>query len=291
MAAVTAGTLLTLDELRHLRRISSVRGALLVLHAWATIAAAMIVYVVWPSLLTWLAAAVVIGARQLGLLILMHEAAHWLLFSRGALNTWIGTWICGAPVGDGDLPSYRRRHHLHHRHTQQVDDPDLALAAACVASRRALSLAIFRDLAGWTALSSIFQRRTWRQLRRPLACNAVLFGALAAVGHWELYVVLWLVPRATWFHVVARLRMIAEHANVGSDEDPLRNARTTRAGLLARTLLAPYWVNYHLEHHLMVFVPCWKLRRAHTLLLDKGHGARMEVSGSYLDVLRRLTPS
>jgi fatty acid desaturase len=60
-----------------------------------------------------------------------------------------------------------------------------------------------------------------------------------------------------------------------------------RAGPLARAFLAPYWVNYHLEHHLLTFVPCWKLRRAHALLLAKGYAPRMELAGSYLDVIRR----
>jgi fatty acid desaturase len=86
-----------------------------------------------------------------------------------------------------------------------------------------------------------------------------------------------------------RLRNIAEHAMVPDDGDPLRNARTTRAGLLARVFLAPYWVNYHLEHHLLVFVPCWKLRRAHALLRAKGYHARMEIAAGYRDVLQRAS--
>ena len=44
--------------------------------------------------------------------------------------------------------------------------------------------------------------------------------------------------------------------------DPLRNTRTTRATPLARLLVAPYFVNYHLEHHLFLFVPCWRLPAA-----------------------------
>ena len=61
------------------------------------------------------------------------------------------------------------------------------------------------------------------------------------------------------------------------------------AGPLARAFLAPYWVNYHLEHHLFVFVPCWKLRQAHALLLAKGYGPRMELARGYVDVVRRVT--
>ena len=57
---------------------------------------------------------------------------------------------------------------------------------------------------------------------------------------------LWVLPPVTWYPLVTRVR-----------DDPLRNTRSTAAGLLARVFLAPYWVNYHLEqHHLLVFVPC-----------------------------------
>ena len=55
------------------------------------------------------------------------------------------------------------------------------------------------------------------------------------------------------------------------------------------TLPEHQWVNYHLEHHLMVFVPCWKLRQVHAILLAKGYGPRMEMASSYLDVIRHAT--
>jgi fatty acid desaturase len=119
----------------------------------------------------------------------------------------------------------------------------------------------------------------------------VLLAGLTALGHWELYLLLWLVPLATWYQLVTRVRDIAEHALASEDDDPLRNTRTVLAGFLARTFVAPYWVNYHLEHHLLVFVPCWKLREAHALLVAKGYRPRMEVSPSYAAVIRRATSS
>ena len=288
---VTAGDLLTLPELQDLRARSARRGAALVLHAWAVIAGAMLLYVAWPSALTLGAAVVVIGGRQLGLAVLMHEASHWLLFPGQAANNRIGSWLCAGPVWS-DLPAYRRHHHRHHRHTQQPEDPDLALTAAVPKTRGALLWAVARDLVGWTAAARVAGWRPaagWRGLGRPLAANAVVAGSLAAAGHWPLYVLLWLLPLATWYQLGTRLRNISEHAMVPDGDDPLRNARTTVAGVLARALLAPYWVHHHLEHHLLVFVPCWRLRDAHALLLAKGHGPRMEVAPGYLDVLRRAT--
>ena len=63
-------------------------------------------------------------------------------------------------------------------------------------------------------------------------------------------------------------------------------ARTQRGWLKN---IVSYSMFFHLEHHLFVFVPCWRLRGVHALLLAKGLGARMEVASGYLEVLRRVT--
>jgi fatty acid desaturase len=294
---LTAGDVLTLDELRHLRRASALRGTGLVLHAWGVIAAATVLYAWWPTPLVLLAAGAVIGSRQLGLAVLMHEGGHWLLFPRSRVNTEVARWLCAFPIWS-DLGRYRRRHHLHHRYTQQPDDPDLDAAGSYSMSRRALVGAALRDLGGWTFMAGVLTwpgwrepRMLWPRLGGPLASNAVILGALCMIGHGELYVLLWLLPLATWYQLVTRLRSVAEHAVVRDEVDPLRNTRTTAAGPLARALLAPYWVNYHLEHHLLIFVPCWKLPQAHALLLAKGYGPRMEMASSYRAVLSRATGS
>lgn len=96
---VTAGDLLTLEELGHFRRTSTRRGVCLVLHAWGVIAGAIALYLLWPSGLTLGLAVLVIGTRQLGLMVLMHETAHGLLFRQGRLNTSVGTWLCAGPLG------------------------------------------------------------------------------------------------------------------------------------------------------------------------------------------------
>ena len=150
-----------------------------------------------------------------------------------------------------------------------------------------------RDLTGRTA----YQRRR-EQFRGGLARLPVAIvrgqpdavsAALAAAGYWWLYPLLWLVPLATWYQLVSRIRNIAEHAVVPDNDDPLRNTRTTRANSLERLLVAPYWVNYHLEHHLFMFVPCWRLPAAHRALLAAGLGERMEIQPGYGAVLKRAT--
>ena len=291
-APLTAGDVLTLAELRDLRRTCSLRGAALIGHAWLVIAGAVALYAAWPSWITLAVAILVIGGRQLGLAVLMHEAAHWLLFPTHRANTRVGAWLCAHPVG-GELRAYRRRHHLHHRHTGGPDDPDLTPDGA--ATPRAFWLGVLRDLTGLTACAWLLRQRPWRtdapRLRGALAANAALLVTFAALGSWTLYVWLWLVPLATWYALGLRLRQLAEHGGLVDDGDPLRGARTTAAGWLARALLAPYWVNHHLEHHLLVFVPCWRLRDAHRLLLARGYGARMALAPSYAALVQRATAS
>jgi fatty acid desaturase len=299
----TARTVFTPDEIRRLSQRSDWMGAYLVLHAWALIAAAMALVVWLPNPLTFLVAVMVIGGRQLGLAILMHDAAHGLLFRTRRLNEFAGQWLCAFPVGT-DLHLYRPYHLKHHRFTQQADDPDLVLSAPFPISRQSLRRKIWRDITGNTGLTRRKQQimATWGEAGLPWAerwtrlqqgglvgfviTNALMWAAMSAIGLWWLYPALWLLPLLTWYQLVSRIRNIAEHAVVPDNDDALRNTRTTYANPLARLLLAPYWVNYHLEHHLLLSLPCWKLPAAHRVLLAKGLRDQMEVQESYLDVLR-----
>jgi fatty acid desaturase len=137
-----------------------------------------------------------------------------------------------------------------------------------------------------------FARRAahfWEKLGPQLATNAVLFAGLAAAGVWWAYPLLWLLPLLTWQMVITRIRNIAEHAVVPDSSDPLRNTRTTRANFFERLFIAPYYVNYHLEHHLLFYVPCYNLPRVHRILSESRYADRMEVQPNYATVMRLAT--
>ncbi|MEI9885162.1 MAG: hypothetical protein WDN08_01470 [Rhizomicrobium sp.] len=82
------------DEMAGVRGRSDLKGLWCVFHAWAVIGLAMAAYALWPNPLSFLAAVVVIGSRQLGLAILMHDAAHGVLMKTRWLNEWVGDWLC-----------------------------------------------------------------------------------------------------------------------------------------------------------------------------------------------------
>lgn len=295
------------EEWAPLAARSSWFGLWLVAHAWLTILAAGALFVVFPNPLTFVFAVMVIGARQLGLAILMHEAAHGCLHPNIKVNDWVGNWLCGAPT-NGDLLRYRDYHLQHHKFAQQSEDPDLGLSKPFPTTRHSLRRKIVRDLTGQTffkqrikpTIDAFAQGRKkgvpagkiakgvlnfWKPF---LITNGVLIVATTAAGYWWAWPVLWLIPMATWYPLVTRLRNIAEHALVGENQpDPLRHARTTRAGPIARLLIAPYYVNYHCEHHMFMHVPCWSLPKAHRMLKQKGVLDRMLYEpGGYVTVLK-----
>ena len=242
-----------------------------------------------------LLAVMIVGARQLGLGILMHDAAHGLLFHDRRINDWVGNWLCAYPQLL-DLDIYRPYHFEHHRKTQQPDDPDLPLSAKFPVSRASFLRKSLRDLSGVTffrqyraAMDSPTRPADGgakRGLAKPLLANLALLAVLTAVGKPHYYLMFWALPLATWRMWVTRLRNIAEHAVVRDNNDPLLHARTTIANPLERLFIAPYYVTYHLEHHLYMWIPCYNLPKAHKLFRQKGLEPRMEVRRGYADVLR-----
>ena len=82
---------------------------------------------------------------------------------------------------------------------------------------------------------------------------------------------LWAVAYMTVFMFIIRVRQIAEHAAVPDlfDPDSRLNTRTIDAPWWQRMIFAPCCVNFHLEHHFMASVPCYKLRELRQLLRNR----------------------
>jgi len=89
-----------------------------------------------------------------------------------------------------------------------------------------------------------------------------------------MYVLLWLLPLVTVLQPILRLRAVFEHGAVQDLSSPLTAARSnltsgSPGNWLARVLVFPHHVNYHLEHHLYPAVPHYHLPRLHRLLQQK----------------------
>ena len=296
--------LVSSSQKNSLRKRSNLIGVGLVLHAWGIIAISAWVTVIAPNIFTFLFAGMLIGSRQLGLLILMHDAAHGLLFKSPKLNYLFGQWVCGLPML-ADLRTYRAYHLKHHKHVLTKRDPDLVLTGHYPISRASLKRKLLRDIAGKSGVSQrTYQFRNaigrkfeknidywasfWRKMGRSLFCNLIIFFCMFSFGPWWLYFTCWLIPLLTWYQLVLRLRNIAEHAAVKGN-DPFNIARSVEANLLEKIFIAPYWVHYHLEHHLVMWVPCYRLPQLNKFLHENGYTKKLKKTKGYLNVLREVT--
>lgn len=295
---------LTRDEVRALTRLRPWRACLSLAVDWGLIAAAFALVARWPNPLTVLVALAVVGGRQLGLAVLMHEAAHRTLFRRRRLNDLVGNWLCAYPVW-GDLHPYRAYHLQHHAHTWTAADPDLGLATPFPVSRASLRRKVWRDLSGqtgWKRFRATLRRdlgRSRGRVRRgedagPRALlgvtvtNGALLGLLTLAGHPALYL-LWVGAWFTTYSLAMRIRAIAEHAVPLDPTTELGQTRTTLASWWERLLVAPNRVNFHLEHHLLPAVPHYALPRMHRLLRERGVLADACVARGYRTVLAAAT--
>jgi fatty acid desaturase len=291
---------LTREEIQELRAMTDWRSWGSLVMDWGIVFASFALVACVPHVLTILVALALIGGRQLGLSVLMHEAAHRTLFRNRALNDWAGNWLCAYPVWS-DIGPYRRYHLQHHAKNWTAEDPDLNLATPFPITKASMRRKIWRDLSGqtaWKRVKYVLKRDLgglsvqqfggngrWRNLLGVAITNLVLLGLLTAVGHPVLYL-LWAGAWFTAHHLIIRFRSIAEHAMITDPTDPLRNTRTTLARWWERLLLAPNYVNYHLEHHLVMTVPHYNLARMHRMLRERGALEGACVANGYVGVLK-----
>lgn len=244
----------------------------LVLGNWLCIAIILATVAAWPNPLTIVVAIVLLAGRQLGLSVLMHDCGHRTLFHTPALNDHVGQWLCALPVLN-DQPSYARGHLQHHRRAGTPEDPDLPNYGAYPVSGESFRRKVLRDLTGQTGfklLASIVRGAAGIMSRenpedsfifiKQLLVQLALFLILFAFGVGWTYC-LWAIAYLTFFMLIVRIRQVAEHAAVPNqfDTDVRKNTRTVEAPWWQRLVFAPFGVNFHMEHHFMASVPCYKL--------------------------------
>ncbi|MEM7135618.1 MAG: fatty acid desaturase family protein [Myxococcota bacterium] len=303
----------TKEEIKELRQHSDWHGWLTLVTDYGMIAASMALVAYVPNVWTVLLALVVIGTRQLGLAVILHEASHRTLFNNRKLNDWVGNWLAAYPIYIS-MDMYRPHHLDHHGKTWGDTDPDRELADGFPVSKASMARKVLRDLLGVTGLKQLIGTSyvAYRVIRRQevgqgtlpmrldrdrvirmvvgtVVTNAVLFGVLWALGHPLLYL-LWFGAWLTTNKLVVRLRSMAEHSAVPSPHpgDPFGNTRTTLTSWWERVLLAPHHVGYHLEHHLVITIPYYKLPRFHRMLGERGLLDNACVEQGYVRVLGKM---
>ncbi|MFO7562813.1 MAG: fatty acid desaturase family protein [Enhygromyxa sp.] len=239
-----------------------------------------------------------IGSRQQGLLVLMHEASHAKLLTDQAQNDRIGEFVLAWPLLFSML-AYRANHIAHHDHLNSADDPDWrryrdprspeARDWRFPRPARETWRLLLRDLCGLNVIQQIARMRRlfrprdhrsasdklgacervelpqrWR-IARALVYVAIL--ALAVVtGLWKPLIGYWIIPALTSLKALIRLRQLVGHFAVhGAD-----GLRTTLCGPLERFLVAPHNIGFHTEHHLYPEVAWHRLPELHRRMRRRG---------------------
>ncbi len=290
---------LSSEERLYFTQKNNTRAFLMLLGTWGSIFAIFSVVYLWTNPFSIVLAIVLLAGRQLGLAVLMHDCGHNIFFETKKLNQFVGQWFCANPVLQG-LPSYAKGHLNHHKLAGTEADPDLNNYRNYPIDQASFRRKVQRDLTGKTGfkllryvLSSAlgFFSKDSREFARPFVQELLvqaLFVAILSLTMSPYLYVLWMVSWLTVYVFIVRFRQIAEHASVTDlfDRDPRKNTRTTIPNWLERVFIAPNFVNYHLEHHFMASVPCYKLAQLHRLLKSRGAYADTKIAYGYRQVLR-----
>ena len=283
------------EVVSRLTRRSAWRASLAVLHDVTVLAAAIgTAMYFWPNPIIVILAILVIGTRQHALVVIAHDAAHYLLYENRLLNEVVGR-AC-AMVQGLSMCTYRVIHRLHHNNLYGALDPDTALHGGYPRGRAYLIRKLLKDLSGLTAwktyayflggapalntATNVAVRPlddTSEKLRAEAKHdrNAVIFfhGSLLLVftlsGYLLQYLVLWVLPLVTVVQAILRLRAIAEHGATTDFSSPLTAARTNVAPVWLAWLVFPHHVNYHIEHHLYASVPHYNLPALHREMMNQ----------------------
>ncbi len=313
---MNAKDIFTEEEIRLLLAKSDWLGTWEVLKNWLWIAFALMIVALFPNPLTIILALFIIGGKQLGCAIIMHDAAHYSLFKNKKLNKIVGNW-CGAYPIWHNVEQYRPYHLQHHRSNGTSEDPDLKLALNYPVTLKSFIRKIARDLSGVSGVKgqlgvlamhlgylkynlagvveylgnstdSLGRRflHYWKYLKGTILFNGLFFAFFWGIGYWWLYLI-WIVALLTTYQFSIRIRSMSEHSMTPDLLDPVKNVRTTKANFFEKILFAPLNVNFHVEHHLLMNVPAYRLPTMHRLLVERGYYKEAILADGYWSLIQK----
>jgi fatty acid desaturase len=232
----------------------------------------------WGHPVGWAIAFAMCGRAMVRFAILMHEAAHRLLFANRSVNDWVGRWLLAYPSFT-PIDAYRRSHMAHHREEFGPREPDIAFYRGYPLPPSSWWRKMRRDAfgnSGWKNLRALLVAVRSSSSRpvavRIIGTQVVIFALLWAIGgHWWTWPVFWLLPWMTIWRVLNRLRAVAEHGGLGASEDRRLTTHHVHQSVLARSLVVPFNTGYHLAHHVDSGVPFSKLPVLQRELEDAGY--------------------
>jgi len=268
--------------------VSNLRGLFDFFLFWGLVAGACALMVTtqfhWAACIV---AVLAIAKAQNGLLLMGHEAIHWIAFSNRRINEFTARYMMFGPAGVG-LHRGRAAHLDHHRHLSTYSDEEIDLHTLRDQTRTTYLLHIFLPLLGqrvFGPLLGLFGKThantkytlTKKEKREDLfgviVSLAVTMGILFLVD-WRLPI-FWVGTLATVTACFHKMKAFCDHAKLPEESDEM--LFSYRPTLLDRIFFGGQQAR-HAEHHHHPGVPYYNLgsleemARAHpTVLYRRGY--------------------
>lgn len=278
------------EEIRSLSQVNNGFAAWAIARQWMVIAATLTVALTVQHWIVWMLAGAIIATRQMTLLVIMHEAVHYHLFSSRRWNEVVSDLFCAFPM-HFTTAGFRQQHLEHHNAPNTPDDPywmntqvDPKTWIFPRPPSEVLRIFVF-DLLGlhvlrwlrigapWTyfyrLLARVEPRITGGEHLRYLGFLGALVTFLTLTHGWVPYLVLWTLPSLTIGMAMFRMRALGEHS-FDPTTNELTGVRLVEGTLLERHSIAPLNINYHLEHHFYPSVPYYHLPAIRKILAAQG---------------------
>ncbi len=266
------------DVIRELSVLSTISSLAAVMAEWSIIVLAIIFHQFFSNPIIYFFVLLVIGSRMYALYSLMHDGMHGLLIKNKRLNDFYTRVFLAWPLFYS-LSKSRSAHLAHHKYLKTEADPEMAHLAYGefqFPMRQSVWIGILvKDILGINFLWYFFKKKinavlnlknastgkksdsAKEELILKIVYYGIILSAITYLGLIPDFALYWLLPYATIYQVLNRLRLATEHFNI--DEENHFQTRSVHAGFVEKLLLFPHNLNYHIEHHLFPSVPFYRL--------------------------------
>jgi fatty acid desaturase len=235
---------------------------------WIGVIAGFALFHAYPTVAGFLAASVILGFSQHGLIVLGHEAVHFRICKSRFFNEWIGRLFCFFPI-TLTVSSYRDFHFPHHRDPFGENDPEIPLRIA-LGKNFAPPFKVSRGLRLWALSFLGFSVKELAVFVSMMPRGSVK-EKIYLVGYWTMllavtyhfhawaYLGAWAVGLFTTYFSKLRIQGWYEH---GLSE--MTTSRYSLPNLFYRFIM-PHNIWVHYEHHKYPSIPFYNLEKVRLL--------------------------
>jgi len=290
-------SLISLYDLRELSTLKPWKSLLIILLEWLIIMACILIHKSYPSTIVYLFVWFIIATRFYAMYSLIHEAIHYSITRNKIWNDIIAQVFLGFPLLIS-LNEMRENHLTHHKYLQTEQDPEmkhlLYKEFHFPASKYQLMQLFLLDITGinfvyykllklYNLIFHFNSKNKWILIETAIFGTILIFAY--HFGFAKYLILYWLIPYATFYQLLNRIRLSTEHFNV-KEANPFKT-RSVVPSLIEKLIFTPYNLGYHLEHHLYPTIPFYNLPKLHSLLIkNETYKKEAIIQSSYLQVLK-----